>query len=64
MHWVEAAEDANPARGAAKADFMDGLQARWILQAQVRAGEGNGGCVLSISRNPGEPVADGSPLQP
>jgi len=30
MHWVEAAEDKNPARGTAKADLMDSLQARWL----------------------------------
>jgi len=30
MHWVEAAEDENPARGTAKADLMDSLQARWL----------------------------------
>ena len=30
MHWVEAAEDANLARGDAKADFMDSLHARWL----------------------------------
>lgn len=32
MHWAEAAEDANPVRGAAKADFMDSLLARWIFE--------------------------------
>jgi predicted nucleic acid-binding protein len=32
MHWVEAAEDGNLARGSAKADFMDELQARWIYE--------------------------------
>ncbi len=32
MHWVEAAEDADPVRGAAKADFMDSLLARWICE--------------------------------
>ncbi len=31
MHWAEAAEDADPVRGAAKADFMDSLLARWIF---------------------------------
>jgi hypothetical protein len=30
MHWVEAAEDNDAARGTAKADFMDSLQARWL----------------------------------
>src|ERR1700737_711565 len=39
MHWVEAAEDANPARGAAKADFMDGLQARWIYERRSVQGK-------------------------
>ncbi len=32
MHWAEAAEDANPVRGAAKTDFMDALQPRWIYE--------------------------------
>jgi len=31
MHWVEAAEDADPVRATAKADFMDSLLARWIF---------------------------------
>jgi len=30
MHWVEAAEDTNAARGTATADFMDSLRPRWI----------------------------------
>ena len=29
-HWIEAAEDRDAARGIAKADFMDSLQARWL----------------------------------
>ncbi len=32
MHWAEAAADEDAARGAAKADFMDSLQARWIYE--------------------------------
>jgi len=32
MHWAEAAEDADAVRGAAKADFMDSLLARWICE--------------------------------
>jgi hypothetical protein len=32
MHWIEAAEDPDPARGAAKADFMDSLLAQWICE--------------------------------
>src|SRR5713226_1249895 len=32
MHWAEAAEDADAVRGAAKADFMDSLLARWIFE--------------------------------
>ena len=32
FHWAEAAEDADPVRGAAKADFMDSLLARWIYE--------------------------------
>ena len=32
MHWAEAAEDADPVRGTAKADFMDSLLARWIYE--------------------------------
>jgi hypothetical protein len=32
MHWIEAAEDPDPVRGAAKADFMDSLLARWICE--------------------------------
>ncbi len=35
MHWVEAAEDADPARGTAKADFMDSLLARWICERRT-----------------------------
>jgi hypothetical protein len=35
MHWAEAAEDADPVRGAAKADFMDALQARWICERRT-----------------------------
>jgi hypothetical protein len=31
MHWVDAAEDQNIARGYAKADFMDSLQPRWLF---------------------------------
>ena len=30
MHWVEAAEDNDAARGTAKADFMDSLNAQWL----------------------------------
>ena len=30
MHWVEAAEDDDAARGDDKADFMDSLNARWL----------------------------------
>ena len=32
MHWAEAAADRDAARGGAKADFMDALQARWIYE--------------------------------
>jgi hypothetical protein len=32
FHWVEAAEDADAVRSAAKADFMDSLLARWIFE--------------------------------
>jgi hypothetical protein len=32
MHWVEAAEDNDAARGAAKADFMDSLNAQWLFE--------------------------------
>src|SRR5260370_3689698 len=32
MHWIEAAEDPDPVRGAAKADFMDSLLAQWICE--------------------------------
>src|SRR6202047_532799 len=32
MHWVEAAEDNDATRGAAKADFMDSLDARWLFE--------------------------------
>jgi hypothetical protein len=35
MHWAEAAEDADPVRGAAKADFMDALQPRWIYERRA-----------------------------
>jgi hypothetical protein len=35
MHWIEAAEDADPVRGAAKADFMDALQPRWICERRT-----------------------------
>jgi hypothetical protein len=35
FHWAEAAEDANPVRGAAKADFMDSLLARWIYERRA-----------------------------
>jgi hypothetical protein len=31
MHWVDAGEDQNIARGDAKADFMDSLRPRWLL---------------------------------
>lgn len=31
MHWVDAAEDQDVARGNAKADFMDSLQPRWLF---------------------------------
>jgi len=31
MHWVDAAEDQDIARGNAKADFMDSLQPRWLF---------------------------------
>jgi len=31
MHWVDAAEDRDIARGNAKADFMDSLQTRWLF---------------------------------
>jgi hypothetical protein len=31
MHWVDAAEDRDVARGNAKADFMDSLQPRWLF---------------------------------
>jgi len=31
MHWVDAAEDQDVARGNAKSDFMDSLQPRWLL---------------------------------
>jgi len=31
MHWVDAAEDQDVARGNAKADFMDSLRPRWLL---------------------------------
>jgi len=30
MHWVEAAEDNDVARGTAKADFMDSLESQWL----------------------------------
>jgi len=30
MHWVDAGEDANAARGIAAADFMDSLHPRWM----------------------------------
>ena len=30
MHWVDAAEDADVARGVATADFMDSLRPKWI----------------------------------
>jgi hypothetical protein len=32
MHWVEAAEDNDVARGTAKADFMDSLNAQWLFE--------------------------------
>src|SRR6267378_1821880 len=32
MHWIEAAEDNDAARGTAKADFMDSLNARWLFE--------------------------------
>src|SRR6266576_6270726 len=32
FHWAEAAEDADPVRGRAKADFMDFLLAPWIFE--------------------------------
>lgn len=32
FHWVEAAEDTDPVRGVAKADFMDSLLPRWIFE--------------------------------
>lgn len=35
MHWVEAAEDNNAARGTAKADFMDSLQASWLYERRT-----------------------------
>src|SRR5437660_1697034 len=35
FHWAEAAEDADPVRGAAKADFMDSLLARWIFERRA-----------------------------
>lgn len=35
FHWAEAAEDANAVRGAAKADFMDSLLARWIYERRA-----------------------------
>ncbi len=35
MHWVEAAEDNDAVRGAAKADFMDSLNARWLFERRA-----------------------------
>ena len=35
MHWVEAAEDNDVARGTAKADFMDSLDARWLYDRRT-----------------------------
>jgi hypothetical protein len=35
MHWVEAAEDNDAARGAAKADFMDSLNAHWLYERRT-----------------------------
>jgi hypothetical protein len=35
MHWVEAAEDGDAARGAGKADFMDSLNARWLHERRA-----------------------------
>jgi hypothetical protein len=35
MHWVEAAEDKDFVRGAAKADFMDSLNARWLFERRA-----------------------------
>ena len=35
FHWAEAAEEADPVRGAAKADFMDSLLARWIYERRA-----------------------------
>jgi len=35
MHWVEAAEDNDATRGAAKADFMDSLNARWLYERRA-----------------------------
>src|SRR5580704_9819654 len=35
MHWVEAAEDNDAVRGAAKADFMDLLNARWLFERRT-----------------------------
>lgn len=32
MHWVEAAEDNDAARGTAKADFMDSLNPSWLYE--------------------------------
>lgn len=35
MHWVEAAEDKDIARGTAKADFMDSLHALWLYERRA-----------------------------
>jgi hypothetical protein len=39
MHWAEAAEDRDPIRATAKADFMDSLKARWIYERRSVQGK-------------------------
>ncbi len=60
MHWVEAAEDADPVRGAAKADFMDSLLARWIYERRSVQRREATAAFFRFPKIPAEPQVIGS----
>jgi hypothetical protein len=60
MHWAEAAEDADPVRGAAKADFMDSLLTRWIYERRSVQRREATAAFFRFLKIPAEPQVIGS----
>jgi hypothetical protein len=55
MHWVEAAEDANAARGIDAADFMDSLSPRWMYYRRTIQRKEVADAFFRFARVPSDP---------